>query len=179
MSRLSIRTKSEAQALVDSMYAGMERRIVSSPNGLCPIDITLNFVRLCQAQSCGKCTPCRIGLGKLAALLEQVLDGKADYGTLDIIKETAANIVDSADCAIGFNAAQLVLNGMAGFEDDFKGFSGWLNQQMNMIRHNDIFVYRNGRISFRQRFYDFLNDHSHLRQLCCGRFVKRPYRNLR
>lgn len=120
MSRLSIRTKSEAQTLVDSMYAGMERRIVSSPNGLCPIDITLNFVRLCQAQSCGKCTPCRIGLGKLAALLEQVLDGKADYGTLDIIKETAANIVDSADCAIGFNAAQLVLNGMAGFEDDFK-----------------------------------------------------------
>ena len=120
MSRLSIRTKSQAQELVDSMYAGMERRIAASPSGLCPIDITLSFLNLCHAQSCGKCTPCRIGLGKLSALLKQVLDGEATMDTLGQIKLTAQNIVDSADCAIGFNAAQLVLNGMAGFEDDFR-----------------------------------------------------------
>ncbi len=120
MSRLRIRTKSQAQELVDNMYAGMERRIAASPSGLCPIDITLSFLNLCHAQSCGKCTPCRIGLGKLSALLKQVLDGEATMETLDRIKLTAQNIVDSADCAIGFNAAQLVLNGMAGFEDDFK-----------------------------------------------------------
>ena len=120
MSRLSIRTKSQAQELVDSMYAGMERRIAASPSGLCPIDITLSFLNLCHAQSCGKCTPCRIGLGKLSALLKQVLDGGATMETLDRIKLTAQNIVDSADCAIGFNAAQLVLNGIAGFADDFK-----------------------------------------------------------
>ncbi len=120
MSRLSIRTKSQAQELVDNMYAGMERRIAASPSGLCPIDITLSFLNLCHAQSCGKCTPCRIGLGKLSALLKQVLDGEATMETLDRIKLTAQNIVDSADCAIGFNAAQLVLNGMAGFEDDFR-----------------------------------------------------------
>ena len=120
MSRLSIRTKSQAQELVDSMYAGMERRIAASPSGLCPIDITLSFLNLCHAQSCGKCTPCRIGLGKLSALLRQVLDGEAEMETLDRIKLTAQNIVDTADCAIGFNAAQLVLNGIAGFADDFK-----------------------------------------------------------
>ena len=120
MSRLSIRTRSQAQVLVDTMYAGMERRIAASPSGLCPIDITLSFLNLCHAQSCGKCTPCRIGLGKLSALLKQVLDGEATMESLDRIKLTAQNIVDSADCAIGFNAAQLVLNGMAGFEDDFR-----------------------------------------------------------
>jgi len=119
MSRLSIRTRSQAQALVDSMYAGMERRIAASPSGLCPIDITLSFLNLCHAQSCGKCTPCRIGLGKLSALMKAVLDGEASMDTLGQIRETARNIIDSADCAIGFNAAQLVLNGMAGFEDDF------------------------------------------------------------
>ena len=112
MSRLSIRTRSQAQALVDSMYAGMERRIAASPSGLCPIDITLSFLNLCHAQSCGKCTPCRIGLGKLSALLKAVLDGEATMDTLGQIRETARNIIDSADCAIGFNAAQLVLNGM-------------------------------------------------------------------
>ena len=120
MSRLKIRTKSEAQALVDNMYAGMERRIAASPSGLCPIDITLSFLKLCHAQSCGKCTPCRIGLGQLSALLEQVLDGEAAMETLDRIKVTARSIFDSADCAIGFNAAALVLNGLAGFEDDFR-----------------------------------------------------------
>ncbi len=120
MSRLKIRTKSQAQELVDSMYAGMERRIAASPSGLCPIDITSSFLNLCHAQSCGKCTPCRIGLGQLSVLLKSVLDGEATMETLDQIKATARNIVDSADCAIGFNAAMLVLNGMAGFEDDFR-----------------------------------------------------------
>ncbi|MBQ1508315.1 MAG: glutamate synthase, partial [Erysipelotrichaceae bacterium] len=120
MSRLKIRTKSQAQELVDNMYAGMERRIAASPSGLCPIDITLNFLNLCHAQSCGKCTPCRIGLGQLSTLLKKVLDGEATMQTLDQIKATAQIIVDSADCAIGFNAATLVLSGMAGFEDDFR-----------------------------------------------------------
>ncbi len=120
MSRLRIRTRSQAQELVDNMYAGMERRIAASPSGLCPIDISLSFLSLCQAQSCGKCTPCRIGLGQLAAMLRQVLDGEATMETLDQIKSTAKVIVDSADCAIGFNAATLVLNGLAGFEDDFR-----------------------------------------------------------
>lgn len=120
MSRLSIRTRSQAQELVDTMYAGMERRIAASPSGLCPIDITLSFLNLCHAQSCGKCTPCRIGLGQLSSLLRQVLDGEATEETLSQIKATAENIKDSADCAIGFNAATLVLNGMAGFEDDFR-----------------------------------------------------------
>ncbi|MCR4722437.1 MAG: FAD-dependent oxidoreductase [Eubacteriales bacterium] len=120
MSRLKIRTKSQAQELVDNMYAGMERRIAASPSGLCPIDITRSFLSLCHAQSCGKCTPCRIGLKQLSELLEQVLDGEATMEALDRIKATARDIVDSADCAIGFNAATLVLNGMAGFEDDFR-----------------------------------------------------------
>ena len=136
MSRLSIRTKSQAQELVDSMYAGMERRIAASPSGLCPIDITLSFLNLCHAQSCGKCTPCRIGLGKLSGLLKQVLDGEATMETLDRIKLTAQNIVDSADCAIGFNAAQLVLNGMAGFADDFKAHI--LNHQCLASHRNSV-----------------------------------------
>ena len=120
MSRLSIRTKSEAQSLVDSMYAGMERRIMTNAAGLCPIDLSLSFLRRCHVQSCGKCTPCRIGLGQLSALMEQVLDGTATMETLEQIKATARVIEDSADCAIGFNAATLVLNGLAGFEDDFR-----------------------------------------------------------
>ena len=75
MSRLDIKTASKAQTVVDRLYKDMERRIASSPPGLCPIDMSLTFLQLCHAQSCGKCVPCRIGLGQLTALMGQVLDG--------------------------------------------------------------------------------------------------------
>ena len=119
MSRLLIRTPSQAQAVVDNLYGNMERRIAASPPGLCPVDMALNFLNLCHAQSCGKCTPCRIGLGQLANLLRQVLDGEAEMRTLDTIRNTAQAIVDSTDCAIGTNAAKLVLDGLEGFRDDY------------------------------------------------------------
>ena len=119
MSRLLIRTPNQAQAVVDNLYGNMERRIAASPPGLCPVDMALNFLTLCHAQSCGKCTPCRIGLGQLSTLLRQVLDGEADMSTLNVIRDTAKAIVDSTDCAIGTNAAQLVLDGLEGFKDDY------------------------------------------------------------
>lgn len=119
MSRLLIRTQSQAQAVVDGLYTSMERRIAASPPGLCPVDMALNFLNLCHAQSCGKCTPCRIGLGQLSTLIKMVLDGEATMQTLATIRKTAQNIIDTADCAIGFNAAQLILTGLEGFEDDY------------------------------------------------------------
>lgn len=119
MSRLLIRTPSQTQAVVDNLYSNMERRIAASPPGLCPVDMALNFLNLCHAQSCGKCTPCRIGLGQLATLMQQVLDGEATMDTLETIRVTARAIQDSTDCAIGTNAAKLVLDGLEGFEDDY------------------------------------------------------------
>ena len=112
MSRLDIKTASKAQTVVDRLYKDMERRIASSPPGLCPIDMSLTFLQLCHAQSCGKCVPCRIGLGQLSILMGQVLDGTGTMLTIDTIEKTARAIVASADCAIGRDAARLVLDGL-------------------------------------------------------------------
>ena len=120
MSRLDIKTPSQAQAVVDQLYRNVEHRIASSPPGLCPIDMALNFLELCHAQTCGKCVPCRIGLGQLAQMLREVLDGQPDIRILHRIENTAQTIVDTADCAIGINAAQLVLMGLQGFRDDYE-----------------------------------------------------------
>ena len=120
MSRLDIKTPSQAQAVVDQLYRNVEHRIASSPPGLCPIDMALNFLELCHAQTCGKCVPCRIGLGQLAQMLREVLDGQPDIRILRRIEDTAQTIVDTADCAIGINAAQLVLMGLQGFRDDYE-----------------------------------------------------------
>ena len=109
MSRLTIITKDKAQVTMESLYQDLERRIVASPPGLCTIDLTRSFIKMCLAQSCGKCVPCRVGLRQLARLFDDVLDGNATDETLDVIRLTAEGIYLSADCAIGYEAAKLVL----------------------------------------------------------------------
>ena len=120
MSRLSIITQNKAQATIEELYKDLERRISASPPGLCPVDLASSFLKLCHAQSCGKCVPCRVGLGQLQKLMEQVLDGRADLSVIDLIEKTARNIFYSADCAIGYEAARMVLKGIRGFRDDFE-----------------------------------------------------------
>ena len=117
---MNINRQSEAEKKVAELYADVTRRAGASSFGSCPVELTAAFVRLCLAQSCGKCVPCRVGLSRLVEILERVLDGAGSAADLDLIRETAQAIYDSADCAIGFEAARLVLDGLAAFEDDYK-----------------------------------------------------------
>lgn len=119
MSRLELRSPNQAQLVVEGLYKDLERRIESSPPGLCPVDMSRAFLEICHAQSCGKCVPCRVGLGQLKNLITDVLDGKATIRTLTEIHETAKSIMESADCAIGYEAANMVYKGVIGFKDDY------------------------------------------------------------
>lgn len=120
MSRLTIMTETTSQRVIEDLYKDLERRIIASPPGLCPVDMASAFLRLCHAQTCGKCVPCRVGLAQLQKLIDSVLDGTATLETLDLIEKTAENISNSADCAIGIEAAEMVLKGIRGFRDDYK-----------------------------------------------------------
>ena len=120
MRRLSIETPDRAQQVVQDLCRDMGHRVAANPPGLCPVDLALNFLRLCHAQTCGKCVPCRIGLSQLETLIESVLDQTAPEGTIDLIESTAAAIADSADCAIGYEAAAMVLEGVRGFREDYE-----------------------------------------------------------
>lgn len=119
MSRLDIATPNKAQKVVEELYKDLERRIIASPPGLCPVDMAVSFLKLCHAQTCGKCVPCRVGLAQLENLLNDVLNGKATLDTIDLIEKTARVIVNSADCAIGYEAANMVLKGAIGFKNDY------------------------------------------------------------
>ena len=120
MSRLTVFTKDKQESVKEQLYRDLERRIIASPTGLCPVDLTNSFIRLCLSQSCGKCTPCRVGLNKLSELLENVLDGEANLDTLELIKKTAETIYLSSDCAIGQEAGKLALNSITECYDDYK-----------------------------------------------------------
>ena len=119
MSRLEIIAPNKAQTTVERLYRDLERRIVASPPNLCPVDLAASFLKICRAQTCGKCVPCRIGLAQLENLLEDVLNHRATLETIDLIEKTARVIVESADCAIGYEAADMVLKGVHGFREDY------------------------------------------------------------
>ena len=74
MSRLEIASPKRAKIVMEGLYKDLERRIESSPPGLCPVDMARAFLELCHAQTCGKCVPCRIGLGQLNNFIREVLD---------------------------------------------------------------------------------------------------------
>lgn len=119
MSRLEIPVPNKAQVVVEQLYKDLERRIEASPSGLCPIDMSKAFLELCHAQTCGKCVPCRVGLRQLKKMISDVLNGKATMETLDEMEQTALSIMESADCAIGYEAANMVYKGLIGFHDEY------------------------------------------------------------
>ena len=98
MKRLVIETPRQSQRVLEGLYRDMERRIASSPLGLCPVDMALNFLRLCHAQTCGKCVPCRIGLTQLSNMIREVLDANglsADDIDWFILHQANRRIVES------------------------------------------------------------------------------------
>lgn len=119
MSRLEIHSKSYAMQTVERLYADLERRLTASTAGVCPVDLALSFLRLCHAQTCGKCAPCRIGLGQLAFYLEEILDGKGTKESLAEAEKLAETIRNSADCALGCEAAAMALRSINGCREDY------------------------------------------------------------
>lgn len=120
MSRLEIFTPAKAQLVVEELYKTLDRRIEASPPGLCPVDITRAFIEMCHAQTCGKCVPCRVGLLHLKHMVTEVLNGNATMELIDLIEETAKSISETADCAIGYEAANMVYKTVTDCREDFE-----------------------------------------------------------
>lgn len=121
MSRLEFKRKDQAQKEVEGLYRDLERRIIASPPGQCPVDMTGSFLKLCQAQSCGKCVPCRVGVGQMINIIDDILNLSVDSSMADLarLQKLAETIKYSSDCAIGSESAELVLKGLKSFREDY------------------------------------------------------------
>lgn len=119
MSRLVLEEKSNSQEIVEELYKDLSRRISSGSASVCPVDTTRAFIEMCHSQTCGKCTPCRVGLLQLKHLLTDVLNGDATYDDIDLIEQTALSIFETADCAIGYEAAEMVYKSVKYCRDDY------------------------------------------------------------
>ncbi len=119
MSRLKLMSESEGRKVADLLMADMGRRLATTPPDVCPVDLVRSFVGVCHTQSCGKCTPCRVGLSQLLVILGDILEGRGEEGSVELLEKTAKVIADTADCAIGYDAARIVLTSINNFREDY------------------------------------------------------------
>ncbi len=85
----------------------------------CMVDIAKFFLQFTVDESCGKCTPCRIGTKRLLEMLEKVTDGKATLEDLDKMEELCNYIKANALCGLGQTAPNPVLSTLRYFRDEY------------------------------------------------------------
>ena len=119
MSRLAIGSYVDDNKRIGEFLESYSRRVESMPPGTCPIAVQQSLLQACAAQTCGKCTPCREGIPRILADMEAVLSYEADESIVADIRKRARLLRDTADCAIGYNAGDLVLQGLDAFEAEY------------------------------------------------------------
>jgi len=85
----------------------------------CMVDISKFYLEFTVDESCGKCTPCRIGTKKLLDYLTKITEGEATIDDLDKIQELANHMKSSSLCALGQTAANPILSTMNAFGDEY------------------------------------------------------------
>lgn len=120
MARLSVAPRAKDDAKFATFLDEYERRVEATPPGMCAVAMQLDLLRAGGCQTCGKCVPCREGIAHIETLLEEVLAFDAEPDVLDEIRAQATVVRDTADCAIGWHAAEVLLAGLNTFIEEFE-----------------------------------------------------------
>lgn len=85
----------------------------------CMVDIAKFFLTFTVDESCGKCTPCRIGTRRMLEILDKITSGKGELEDLKKLEDLAGYIKDNALCGLGQTAPNPVLSTMRYFRDEY------------------------------------------------------------
>ncbi len=85
----------------------------------CMVDVAKFYMEFICDESCGKCSPCRIGTKRLLELLTKITDGKATMDDLNELEELGNTIQTGSLCALGQTAANPVLSTLSHFRDEY------------------------------------------------------------
>ncbi len=86
----------------------------------CMVDIARFFLDFTVDESCGKCTPCRIGTRRMLEILERIVNGKGEEGDIEKLETLAQNIKATALCGLGQTAPNPVLSTLHYFRDEYE-----------------------------------------------------------
>jgi len=86
----------------------------------CMVDLARYFLEFVQDESCGKCTPCRVGTKRMLEILENITRGKGQEGDVEMLEELAVSIKDASLCGLGQTAPNPVLTTLRYFRDEYE-----------------------------------------------------------
>jgi len=86
----------------------------------CMVDVARYFLEFVQAESCGKCTPCRVGTKKMLDILNNICEGKAELKDLETLERLGENIKKASLCGLGQTAPNPVLSTIKNFRDEYE-----------------------------------------------------------
>jgi len=93
--------------------------MVVMDDGTCMVDFARYFLDFTQKESCGKCSPCRLGTKQMLDILEDITKGEGTPGDIDILKELAETVKTSSLCGLGQTAPNPVLTTIQYFRDEY------------------------------------------------------------
>lgn len=85
----------------------------------CMVDIARFFLEFTVDESCGKCTPCRIGTRRLLEILDKIISGNGEMEDIDRLEELCYHIKSTALCGLGQTAPNPVLSTLRYFRDEY------------------------------------------------------------
>ena len=85
----------------------------------CMVDLAKFFLEFTVDESCGKCSPCRIGTRRMLEILTRITEGNGTLEDLDELEEIAATLKTNSLCALGQTAANPVLSTIKHFRDEY------------------------------------------------------------
>ena len=85
------------------------------------VDLTRAYLEAVQNESCGKCTPCRVGTRVMATIMNRIADGQGKAEDLEQLKYLGEMILKSSKCNLGQTGPKPVLDAINHFEDQFSG----------------------------------------------------------
>ena len=86
----------------------------------CMVDIAKFFLQFTVDESCGKCTPCRVGTKRLLEILEKITDGRGTLEDIDKMEELCYYIKENAQCGLGQTAPNPVLSTLRYFRHEYE-----------------------------------------------------------
>lgn len=85
----------------------------------CMVEVARYFMSFTQNESCGKCVPCREGTKRMLEILERITQGKGELADIDMLKELAETISETALCGLGKSAASPVVSTIKYYGDEY------------------------------------------------------------
>ncbi len=94
--------------------------LIVMDNTKCMVNIARFYLDFTVSESCGKCTPCRIGTKRMLEILQKICNGQGEEADLDKLKRLAESIKQSAICGLGQTAPNPVISTMKYFEEEYR-----------------------------------------------------------